>query len=257
MDVRLDAKVALITGADSGIGRGIALEFARSGADVVVHYYSDHAGAEETAADVRSLGRRALVVQADVGDEAEVVRMFEELDAAFGQIDIMVNNAGHGGGGPSTTMALADWDRVLRTNLYGPFLCTQQASRRMLARGQGGRVIQITSVHEEACSAGGAAYCVSKGGLRNLMRSQAIELSPHGITVNSIAPGMIVTPMNQAAMEDDAVAEAAAAQIPVRRCGYPEDIATMATFLASDLAGYCTGSTYFVDGGWMLTYPPV
>lgn len=257
MDVRLDGKVALVTGADSGIGQGIAIEFARSGADVAIHYYSDREGAESTAAQVRDLGRKALVVQADVGDEDAVTRMFAEFDAAFEHIDILVNNAGQGGGGPVTQMDPAAWDRVLKTNLYGPFYCGQQAARRMLARDKGGRIIQITSVHEEACSAGGAAYCVSKSGLRNLMRSQAIELGKSGITVNSIAPGMIVSPMNQAAADSEQVRDEAAAVIPVGRVGYPSDIANMATFLASDLAGYCSGSTFFVDGGWMLTYPPV
>lgn len=258
MNVRLDGKVALITGADSGIGRGIALEYARSGADVAVHYYSDLTGAEETAAMVRAEGRRALVLQADVGDHEAVGRMFEAFDTEFGQIDIMVNNAGQGGSGPGSTaeMSPEDFDRVMKTNLYGAFYCTQQAVRRMLDRGQGGRVIHITSVHEEQCGPGGA-YSVSKGALRNLMRSEANELGPHGITVNGIAPGMIVTPMNWRARDDAEVEAAAAALIPVRRCGYPDDIANMATFLASDLAGYCHGSTFFVDGGWMLTYPPV
>jgi glucose 1-dehydrogenase len=256
MNVRLDGKVALITGADSGIGQGIALEFARSGADVAVHYYSDQSGAEDTAAQVRALGQRALVVQADVGDYAAVGRMFEAFDAEFGQIDIMVNNAGQGGGGSTAEMDPADFDRVMKTNLYGPFYCSQQAVRRMLARDQGGRIIHITSVHEEQCGPGGV-YSVSKGALRNLMRSQANELGPMGITVNGIAPGMIVTPMNGKAMADPEVEAAAAELIPVRRCGYPTDIANMATFLASDLAGYCHGSTFFVDGGWMLTYPPV
>lgn len=257
MEIRLDGKNALITGADSGIGQGIALSFAESGANVAVHYYSDRTGAEETARQVEALGCKALVVQADVGDEEAVGAMFGAFDEAFSHIDILVNNAGRGGGGPTTQMAAADFDRILKINLYGPFYCTQQASRRMLARGEGGRVIQITSVHEEAASAGGAAYTTSKAGLRNLMRSQAIELGPHGITVNSIAPGMIVTPMNGKAMVDAAERERAAGLIPVRRVGYPEDIANMATFLASDLAGYCTGSTYFVDGGWMLTWPAV
>ena len=238
MDVRLDGKVALITGADSGIGQGIALEFARSGADVAVHYYSDQAGAEDTAAQVRANGRRAQVVQADVGDYAAVGRMFEAFDAEFSQIDVLVNNAGQGGGGPTAEMDPADFDRVMKTNLYGPFYCSQQAVRRMLARDLGGRIIHITSVHEEQCGPGGA-YSVSKGALRNLMRSQANELGPTGITVNGIAPGMIVTPMNGKAMADPEVEAAAAEHIPVRRCGYPADIAHMATFLASDLAGWC------------------
>ena len=257
MELRLDGKIALITGSDSGIGRGIACLFAESGADVAVHYYSDSQGAGETAACVREAGRRAIIVQADVGDEAAVDRMFAELDDAFGQIDILVNNAGQGGSGLVHKLDPAVWDRVLKTNLYGPFLCSRLAARRMIARGEGGRIINIGSVHEEVCTAGAAAYCVSKGGVRNLTRSQAAELAGYGITVNDIAPGMILTPMNREAMDDAGVRKEAGALIPLRRAGTPADIAHMALFLASGAASYCTGATYYVDGGWMLTQPPV
>ena len=257
VELRLDGKVALITGSDSGIGQGIARLYAESGADVAVHYYSDRAGAEETASTVRDAGRRAIVVQADVGDATEVDRLFGEVDAAFGQIDILVNNAGQGGGGLVHELDPAVWDRVLKTNLYGPFLCSRLAARRMIARGEGGRIINIGSVHEEVCTAGAAPYCVSKGGVRNLTRSQAAELAPYGITVNDIAPGMILTPMNREAMVDPDVRREAEALIPLRRAGVPADIAHMALFIASDAASYCTGATYYVDGGWMLVQPPV
>lgn len=257
MELRLDGRVAFVTGSDSGIGQGIARLYAESGADVVVHYYSDEAGAEETAASVREAGRRAIVVQADIGDEAAVERVFREIDAAFGQLDIMVNNAGQGGGGYVHELDPEVWDRVLRTNLYGPFYCSRQAGRRMVERNAGGRIINITSVHEESPTAGSSPYDVSKGGLRNLTRTQALELAPHGITVNALAPGMILTPMNHEARDDAKVREEAEAQIPMRRAGVPADIAHMALFLASDAASYCTGSTFFVDGGWMLTRPPV
>ena len=257
MDLRLDGRTALVTGADSGIGQGIARVLAAHGADVVVHYHSDRAGAERTAAEVRELGQRAVTAQADVGIEADVDQLFTALDDTFGGIDILINNAGQGGGGLVHEMTTADWDRVLRTNLYGPFFCSRLAARRMIDQGAGGRIINISSVHEEACSAGGGAYCVSKAGLRNLTRTQAIELAEYGITVNDIAPGMILTPMNQAAVDDADVRRAAEAQIPLRRAGEPADIAHMALFLASGAGSYCTGSTFFVDGGWMLTQPPV
>ena len=257
MQLRVDGKVALITGSDSGIGQGIARLFAGSGADVAVHYHTDREGAGETAAMVRDAGRRAIVVQADVGSEAEVDRMFREVDDAFGRIGIMVNNAGQGGGGLIHELDPAVWDRVLKTNLYGPFYCSRLAGRRMVERGEGGRIINISSVHEEACRAGGGPYDVSKAGLRNLTRTQAIELAPHGITVNDIAPGMILTPMNQKAKDDPEYRQGAEAQIPLLRAGVPADVAHMALFLASDAASYCTGSTFFVDGGWMLTQPPV
>jgi glucose 1-dehydrogenase len=257
MDLRLDGKVALITGADSGIGQGIAEAFANSGADLFVNYRSDAAGAAETARRVEAAGRRAAVGQADVGMPEQVERLFGEIDRAFGRIDILVNNAGHGGGGLIHELPFEVWERVIRTNLHGPFLCSQQAARRMLAQGTAGRIINITSVHEEAPGAGGGPYHVSKGGLRNLTRTMALELGEHGITVNSIAPGMILTPLNQRAIDDPGYLAYAEAQIPVKRAGLPADIASMAVFLASEQAGYCNGSTYFVDGGWMLTWPPV
>ncbi|MGH2560623.1 MAG: SDR family oxidoreductase [Thermomicrobiales bacterium] len=257
MDLRLDGKVALITGADSGIGQGIAEAFAASGADVFVNYRSDAEGAATTGQLVEDAGGRAAIGQADVGMPDQVERLFGELDRAFGRIDVLVNNAGHGGGGFVHELPFERWERVIRTNLHGPFLCSQQAIRRMLGQGGGGRIINITSVHEEAPGAGGGAYHVSKGGLRNLTRTMALELGEHGITVNSIAPGMILTPLNQRALDDGAYLDYAEGLIPVRRAGVPADIANMAVFLASEQASYCTGSTYFVDGGWMLTWPPV
>lgn len=253
----LQGQVAVITGASSGIGRGIAEALARSGADVAVNYHSDAAGAEETVALARAAGRRGLALGADVGMPDEVARMFATVDEAFGRLDILVNNAGIGGGGYVHETPFADWERVIRTNLHGPFLCAQQAARRLLAQGWGGRIINISSVHEEACSAGGAAYCASKAGLRNLTRSLALELGPHGVTVNDIAPGMILTPMNRRAQEDPAYLRWAEAQIPTRRVGLPSDIGGMVAFLCSPEGSYCTGSTFFVDGGWMLNQPPV
>ena len=257
MEIRLDGKVALVTGSSKGIGKGIAEEFARSGADVTVVYSSDQPGAEETADVVRSAGKRALVVQVDVTVEAQVENLFAQHMMEFGRIDILVANAGIGLPGKIHEMETSTWDRVIKTNLYGPFYCMRLAARQMVAQGEGGRIIAVTSVHEESQAASSGPYGASKGGLRNLTRAMAVELGEHGITVNNLAPGMIVTPMNSGIMEDLDERKRRADLIVMKEAGYPQDIANMATFLASAAASYCTGATYFVDGGWMLTYPPV
>ncbi len=259
VEIRLDGKTALVTGASSGIGRGIAEALAAAGADVAINYWTNAAGAEQTACRVRDSGRRALIVQADVGEPAQVTAMFQRFDDEMGPIDILVANAGH-----SSTPKLLhetsweEWERVLRSNLHGAFLCGREAAQRMVARGSGGRIVNISSVHEEACNVEtDGAYCVAKGGVRNLTRAMALELGPHGITVNDVAPGMILTPMNQHALDDAAYLASAEAQIPIRQAGTPQDIANMVLFLCSSHASYCTGGTYLVDGGWMLTWPPV
>jgi glucose 1-dehydrogenase len=258
MDLRLDGKVALVTGSSKGIGKGIAEEFARSGADVTITYEGDEAGAEEVAGYVRSQGRRALIVQVDVADEAAVDRLYEAHLAEFGRLDILVNNAAVMSHGRIAEISTAQWRKVLAANLDGAFFCMSRAARHMIAQGGTGRIITISSVHEDATTDGGGPYSVSKAGLRNLMRTMAVELGEYGITVNGIAPGMTVTPgMNSEIYNDEREREKRAQLIVLKRAGYPQDIANMAVFLASDAASYCTGATYFVDGGWMLTRPPV
>jgi glucose 1-dehydrogenase len=259
LEIRLDGKIALVTGASSGIGRGIAVALAAAGADVAVNYRTGAAGAEDTANQVRALGRRAVTFQADVGDPAQVATMFERLDAKLGPIDILVANAGHSSDhAPLHETSWDNWDRVLRSNLDGAFLCGREAARRMVMRGAAGRILNISSVHEEACNQpGNGPYAVSKGGLRNLTRAMALELGEFGITVNDVAPGMILTPLNQRALIDPNYLSAAEAQIPLRRAGTPGDVAAMVVFLCSEHASYCTGGTYLVDGGWMLNWPPV
>ena len=259
MDIRLEGKKALVTGASSGIGAGIARALAEAGADVAINYRSNADGAEETAEGVRSFGRKALLIPADVGHEDQVEAMFATFDEVFGDIDILVCNAGHGSADrPIHETTWQDWDRLLRSNLHGPFLCGRAAAQRMVRRGDGGRIVNISSVHEEACNTPNSGpYCVSKAGLRNLTRAMALELGPLGITVNDVAPGMILTPLNSRAMADTRYLADAEAKIAVRRVGLPADVAHMVVFLCSDQASYCNGGTYLVDGGWMLDWPPV
>jgi glucose 1-dehydrogenase len=249
---KLSGRVALVTGSDSGIGRAAAVELAREGADVVVHYRSDRDGAGETRGQVEALGRRCLVVAADVSDEAQVERMFDAA-AEFGAVDILINNAGVDDAGKHVAdLSTEDWDRTIRVNLYGPFFCCRRFIRERKRHGGGGKIINVTSVHQEIPRAGTSAYDASKGGLRNLTTTLALELAPLGITVNNIAPGMILTPINQEAIDDPKVRKEAESHIPLRRAGEPTEVGRLAAFLASPDADYVTGSTYFIDGGLML-----
>lgn len=247
---RLNGKVALITGSDSGIGQATAIAFAREGADVVICYYSDKAGAERTRQEVQEHHRQGLVVQVDVSDEAAVEQLFDQALAQFGKIDILVNNAAvNGSGVPVADMDTAVFDRTMRTNVYGPFFCARRFIRHRRQSGGRGKIINVTSVHEEIVAPGTADYCASKGALRNFTRTLALELAAEGINVNNIAPGMILTPMNQEAMDDPKKRDEASQHIPMKRPGHPEEIAHLAVFLASAEADYVTGSSYFMDGG--------
>jgi glucose 1-dehydrogenase len=250
---RLTDRVALITGSDSGIGQATAIEFAREGADVVVHYLHDADGAERTRAGVEAAGRRALVTQADVRDENEVGRMFDAALAEFGTLDILMNNAGvDASGTPVAELATEVWDRAIRTNVYGYFFCCRRFVQERLAAGGGGKIINVSSVHADNPNAGGSDYDCSKGAIRMLTRTLALELAPHRINVNSLAPGMVLTPFNQPAIDDPAVLEEQVQSIPWKRAAQPEEIARLAVFLASADADYVTGASYVMDGGLMI-----
>ncbi len=249
---RLDDRVALITGADSGIGQATAVAFAEEGADVVVNYLRDEAGARSTAEQVEAAGGRALVVQADVGDEAAVRAMFERAVATLGRIDILMNNAGVDAAGTFVAdIELGDCEASLRTNLLGPLLCCKHFVRHRRADGGGGKVINVTSVHEEIARAGAADYDCAKGALRNLTRTLALEVAEDGISVNNIAPGMVLTPFNQEAIDDPEARKEQVASIPMKRGAEPREIGRLAVFLASSDGDYVTGSTYVMDGGLM------
>ena len=245
-------RVALVTGSDSGIGQATATELAREGADVVVTFRRDEDGAAATRSQVEALGRRAIAVQADLTDEGAVERLFDRAVGSFGRVDILVNNAGVNGTGVEIVdMETATWDRAMRTNLYGYFFCARRFARERRAAGGGGRIINITSIHDEAPSPGNAEYDTTKGGQQMLTRTLALELAPLRITVNAIGPGMILTPMNQASVEDPAVRERHAAKIPLERAGTPAEVARLVVYLASDDAAYVTGTTVYIDGGLM------
>ena len=250
---RLKGKVALITGSDSGIGQATAIEFAKEGADVVVHFLHDADGAEQTRAAVTAEGRKAIVVCADVSDEDQVASMFDQAIDTFGSIDILMNNAGvDASGTPVAELSTAVWDRAIRTNVYGPFFCCRRFAQLRLAAGGGGKIINVSSVHADNPNPGGSDYDCSKGAIRMLTRTLALELAAHNINVNSLAPGMVLTPFNQAAIDDPKLLEEQVQSIPMKRAAQPAEIARLAVFLASSDADYVTGASYVMDGGLMI-----
>jgi glucose 1-dehydrogenase len=253
MTGRLDDRIALITGSDSGIGQGTAIEFAKEGADVVVHYLDDADGAQKTRAAIEAQGRRAIVVQADISDEQQVHRLFDEAVQAFGRVDILMNNAGVDASGDNVAeLSTATWDEAIKTNLYGAFFCCRRFIQlRKSGDAPGGKIINVTSVHQEIPNAGGADYDCSKGALRNLTKTLALELAPLHINVNNLGPGMVLTPFNQAAIDDPDLLHEQVQSIPWKRAAEPAEIGRLAVFLASADSDYVTGSTYFMDGGLM------
>ena len=249
---RLDGLVALITGSDSGIGQATAVEFAKEGADVVVHYLSDADGADHTRKAVEAENRRAIVVQCDVSDEEQVAAMFDQAVQTFGAPDVLMNNAGVDASGSKVAELPTDvWDKAIRTNVYGYFFCCRRFAQLRTDAGGGGKIINVTSVHEDVPNAGGADYDCSKGAIRMLTRTLALELAPLRVNVNGLAPGMVLTPFNQAAIDDPKLLDEQVQSIPWKRAAEPAEIARLAVFLASSDADYVTGATYVMDGGLM------
>ncbi len=254
--MKLDNKVAVVTGAATGIGQAIAITMAREGASVVVDYVGKPGSADDTVHQIESAGGKALAVAADVSQPDQVANLVGQAVSTFGRLDIFVNNAGIEYKHPITEFPLDQWNKIIAVNLTGPFLCTQAAAKQMIAQaqngqGQGGRIINISSIHQDLPMPTNAPYCASKGGLRMLMRTVAVELAPHGITVNNIGPGAVYTPIDADIQANPEMEKALMAEIPMGRWGKPEEVANLAVFLASDDAGYITGSTYYIDGGML------
>jgi NAD(P)-dependent dehydrogenase (short-subunit alcohol dehydrogenase family) len=249
------ARVAIVTGSESGIGRATAVALARQGCDLGITWYREEEAAEATAAEVRDLGRRAEVRHLDLTQLPGAADVVDELAEALGGLDVLVNDAGTGHSTPLLDTGYDTWREVLATDLDGAFLCLQRAARRMVAAGRGGRIVNVTSVHEHQPKVGSAAYCAAKGGLGLLTRVAAIELAEHGITVNAVAPGEIATPMTGQEDEDPTAPGHERPGVPLRRPGDAREVAAVIAFLASPEASYVTGASYVVDGGMLQMGP--
>ena len=251
----LEGRKAIVTGGSSGIGRATAERLGAEGAAVCINYYSERerSDADEAVATIQKGRAHAVALQADVGDESQVVRLVADAAEALGGLDLLVNNAGIEKQVPLLEMAGDEWDRVLRTNLTGAFLCLRETAKRMVVGG-GGVVVNMSSVHEFIPWPGFAHYCASKGGMKLLMVTAARELAPSSIRVVNIAPGAIVTPINRFVLDDPEATHAVIEEIPLGRMGQPEEIAAAVAWVASAQADYVTGTTIVVDGGMSL-YP--
>ncbi len=252
--MRLKERVALVTGGGQGIGRGIVQRFAAEGAAVAINYVGSPDRAQETLAAVQSASGQAIVVEADVSNVAQVYAMVDRVVERFGHLDVLVNNAGIETHAPFWEVAEADFDRVIAVNLKGTFFATQAVVNHLRKAGKPGKIVNISSVHEDLPFPNFAAYCASKGGIRMLTRDLAVELAPLNITINAIAPGAIETPINRALLNDPKKLSDLLDHIPLRRLGKPEDVAGLAAFLASSDADYVTGATYLIDGGLTFNY---
>lgn len=271
--MKLAGKVVLVTGSSQGIGQSVVLRLAQEGAKVVINYRSHPEGAQETLAQVEAIGGscymaqcpdsspdaqahspQGYTIQADLGDVNEVRQLIAESIAHFGQLDILVNNAGIEKHAPFWQVSESDYDQVMNVNLKGVFFATQTFVQHLLETHRTGKIINMSSVHEELPFPNFTAYCASKGGLKMLTRNLAIELAPLGITINNVAPGAIETPINRKLLNNPEKLGALLDNIPLGRLGKPSDVAGLVAFLASSDADYITGSTCYVDGGLLWNY---
>jgi glucose 1-dehydrogenase len=253
-ELRLAGKSVLVTGSSEGIGAAVAARLAQEGADVAINYRSHPQDAQQVLEKIQALGRKSVSIQADLSRLPEMQRLVQESVRALGRLDILVNNAGVEKNADFWNVSEADYDLVLNVNLKGVFFVTQSFVRHLMETKRPGKIINMSSVHEELPFPHFAPYCMSKGGVKMMTRDLAIELAPFGITVNSVAPGAIETPINTKLLHDPAKLNALLSNIPLQRLGQPEDVAGIVAFLASKDADYITGTTLFADGGLLWNY---
>lgn len=252
--MKLEGRRALVTGSDQGIGQAIALQLAEEGANVVVNYRKNRDGGEQTGDRIRQMGRKSAVLQADVGKTDQARKLVEQSIAALGGLDVLVNNAGIEKRAAFLEITEEAYREVVEVDMTAPFFLTQAFVRHLVDGKRPGKVINISSVHEELPFPHFTPYCMAKGGLRMMMRNLAVELGSCGITVNNIAPGAIETPINREMLNDPKLVGSLLQNIPLKRVGKPADVASLAAFLASAEADYITGSTFYVDGGLLWNY---
>ena len=251
----LKGKSAIVTGGNTGIGKAIVLALAEAGATIVIDYVADQEAEEDLERQVAALGDKVLGVQADVSKVADLQRLIDSTVHAFGQLDVMVNNAGIETRSSTLDTTEAQFDKVMAVNLKSAFFGTQLAAKQMIAQGTGGRIINISSVHEDWPMPGNTPYCLSKGGMRMLTRTAGVELGPHGVTVVGVGPGAVATPINASTMADPEKMKTLDAAIPLARMAQPEEIGSVVAFLAGDGGSYLTATTVFADGGIMHSSP--
>ena len=251
----LTGKVAIVTGGNSGIGKAVVLALAEAGANIVIDYVANEQATEDLEKKVAALGDRSIGVEADVSKVEDLERLIKAAVDAFGRLDIMVNNAGVETRTSILDTTEAQYEKVMAINLKSAFFGTQLAAKQMIAQGDGGRIINITSVHEDWPMPGNIPYCLSKGGMRMLTRTAGMTLGPHGVTVVGVGPGAVATPINTSTMNDPEKMATLDAAIPLGRMAQPEEIGSVVAFLAGDGASYMTGTTVFVDGGIMHSSP--
>ncbi len=251
----LKGKVAIVTGGNTGIGKAVVLALAGAGADIVVDYISNEAAEQEVEQQVRALGDKVVGVKADVSKVDELKTLIDAAVTNFGRLDVMVNNAGVETRTSVLDTTEEEYAKVLDINLKSAFFGTQLAAKQMIAQGEGGRIINMTSVHEDWPMPGNTAYCLSKGGMRMLTRTAGVELAPHDILVVGVGPGAVDTPINKATVADPKALAILDNAIPLGRLAQPEEIGSIVAFLAGDGASYLTATTIFADGGLMQSSP--